>query len=302
MAKKAVKKRDRGEKRERRTTLFPAVPFEEALTIANAIQKHAAGQKVRRLTLFDLLGKSPDSGTSRQLITNSNKYSLTKGSYTAEYLELTPEGDLATAADVAPREQLAARFRLAIEQIPAFKSLYEAQKGNRLPATTVLEDLVTDQGIPTEDAKECVDIFIVNTKFLGILKPIAGAERIISIEQAVEELPDGPSMPASIGTGPATQTRREKATLQATPTATAEWDRICFYISPIGEDGSEQRQHADLFLGSVVEPALEEFGLIVVRADKIGKPGMITAQIIEHVLRSKLVIADLSYHNPKRLL
>ena len=109
---------------------------------------------------------------------------MTKGSYTAEYLELTPEGDLATAVDVAPREQLAARFRLAIEQIPAFKSLYEAQKGNRLPATTVLEDLVKEQRIPTEDAKECVDIFIVNAKFLGILKPIAGAERIISIEQA----------------------------------------------------------------------------------------------------------------------
>lgn len=73
MAKKEATKRVPGEKRERRTTLFPAVPFEEALTIANAIQKHAAGQKVRRLTLFDSLGKSPDSGTSRQLITNSSK-------------------------------------------------------------------------------------------------------------------------------------------------------------------------------------------------------------------------------------
>jgi hypothetical protein len=298
LAKKAATKGERGERRERRTTLFPAVPFEEALTIANAIQKHAAGQKVRRLTLFDSLGKSPDSGASRQLITNSNKYGLTKGSYTAEHLELSSEGDLATAVDVAPREQLAARFKLAIEQIPVFKALYEAQKGNRLPATTVLEDFVKEQGIPTEDAKECVDIFIVNSKFLGILKPIAGAERIISIEQAIEELPDDPSTSAVIGVGPRIETRREKTTLQATQTSTAEWDRICFYISPIGEDGSEQRQHADLFLGSVVEPALEEFGLIVVRADKIGKPGMITAQIIEHVLRSKLVIADLSYHNP----
>src|SRR4051794_7193771 len=82
LPKKATTKMS-GERRERRTPLFPAVPFEEALTIANAIQKHAAGQKVRRLTLFDSLGKSPDSGASRQLITNSNKYGLTKGSYTA---------------------------------------------------------------------------------------------------------------------------------------------------------------------------------------------------------------------------
>lgn len=216
MAKKGATTDGRGERRERRTTLFPAVPFEEALTIANAIQKHAGGQKVRRLTLFDSLGKSPDSGASRQLITNSHKYELTKGSYAAEYLELTPEGNLATAADVAPREQLTARFKLAIEQIPVFKALYETQKGNRLPATTVLEDLVKEQGIPTEDAKECVDIFIVNAKYLGILKPIAGAERIIPIEQAIEELPDYPSTSGGIGVGPGIETRREKTALQAT--------------------------------------------------------------------------------------
>ena len=76
------------------------------------------------------------------------------------------------------------------------------------------------------------------------------------------------------------------------------WDKICFYISPIGEDGSEHRQHSDLFLGSIVEPSVEEFALEVVRADKIGKAGMITAQIIEYILKSKLVIAYLSFHNP----
>lgn len=298
MAKRSTAKTDGSHKRDRRTPLFPAVPFEEALTIANAIQKHAAGQKVRRLTLFDSLGKSPDSGPSRQLITNSSRYGLTKGGYQAEHLELTPEGYLATAVDVAPREQLAARFKLAIEQIPVFSALYEGQKGNRLPATTVLEDSAKEQGVPTEDAKECVEIFIVNTKFLGVLKPIAGAERIIPIEQAIEELPDSPSTSDTIVDGERAQARRDKPTPHATPTSTAEWDRICFYISPIGEEGSEHRQHADLFLGSIVEPALEEFGLTVVRADKIGKPGMITAQIIEHVLKSKLVIADLSYHNP----
>jgi len=67
--------------------------------------------------------------------------------------------------------------------------------------------------------------------------------------------------------------RREKTTHQATQTSTAEWERICFYISPIGEDGSEQRQHADLFLGSIVEPALEEFGLTVVRLTRSASQG-----------------------------
>ena len=172
--------------------MFPAASFEEALTLANAIQKHAPGQKVRRLTLFDQMGKSADSGGSRQLIVNSNKYGLTKGSYTAEHLELTPEGRLATGSDVAPRDRLKARFRLAIEKIAPFKALYEALKGNRLPATSVLEDMAREQRIPEADVKQCVEMFIVNAKFLGVLKPIAGAERIIPIEQVLEELPATP--------------------------------------------------------------------------------------------------------------
>ncbi|MGD0179233.1 MAG: hypothetical protein ABSC15_05400 [Terriglobales bacterium] len=284
-------------KRTRRTILFPASSFEEALTIPNAIQKHAAGQKVRRLTLFDQMGKSPDSGPSRQLIVNANKYGLIKGSYSAEHLELTPDGKLATSSETSPKERLAARFKLAIEKIPPFKELYDAQKGNRLPASSILEDLAKEKGIPSEDAKECVEVFIVNAKFLGVLKPIAGAERIIPVEQALEEIPAAvvtPSRPELIEAS----TSRAAAALPAHPEKDHNWDAICFYISPIGDEGSEHRIHADLFLASLVEPGLEEFGLKVVRADKIGKPGMITAQVLEYILKSKLVIADLSFHNP----
>lgn len=53
-----------------------------------------------------------------------------------------------------------------------------------------------------------------------------------------------------------------------------------------------------MFLESIVEPALKTLGLIVKRADQIDKPGTITRQIIEYIFKSKLVIADLSYHNP----
>ncbi len=282
--------------RTRRTTLFPAASFEEALTIANAIQKHAGGQKVRRLRLFDQMGKSPDSGPSRQLIINSNKYGLTRGNYAAEHLELTQDGKLATGPEVPPSDKMRVRFKLAIERVPPFKALYEALKGNRLPATPVLEDLAREQGIPEGDAKECVEIFIVNAKFLGLLKPIAGAERIIPVEQVIEELPGRPAH-IEVAVPPALD-MSDRRGVPTPKTDAHDWDKICFYISPIGDEGSEHRQHADLFLGSVVEPALEEFGLSVVRADKIGTPGMITAQIIEHILKAKLVIADLSYHNP----
>jgi len=284
--KKATAEGAKKVKRTRRTTLFPASSFEEALTIPNAIQKHASGDKVRRLTLFDQMGKSPDSGASRQLIVNSNKYGLTKGNYTAEHLELTPAGKAATSADSSPKDKLTARFKLAISNIPPFKALYEAQKGNRLPAPAVLEDLAKDSGIPAADAKECVEIFIVNAKFLGILKPIAGAERIIPIEQVIEGLS---TIQTIVRPASDVEERPEAGVAEQVKTVTTEgdWGNVCFYISPIGDDDSEHRKHADLFLGSIVEPALEEFKLKVVRADKIGKAGMITAQVVEYILKSR---------------
>jgi hypothetical protein len=286
-------------KKTRRTTLFPASSYEEALTIPNAIQKYAAGQKVRRLTLFDQMQKSPDSGASRQMIINANKYGLIKGGYSAEYLELTADGRIATSTEGAVRDRLSVQFKLAIQQIPPFKAIYDSQKGNRLPALSVLEDKARENGIPDEDAKECVDVFVVNAKYLGILKPIAGAERIIPIEQAIEELPQSPETDISQHVPSQLQTFDDHALVQTSTAAKGQdFEQTCFYISPIGEEGSEHRIHADLFLGSLVEPALEGFNLKVVRADKIGKPGMITAQILEYILKSKLVIADLSFHNP----
>jgi hypothetical protein len=68
--------------------------------------------------------------------------------------------------------------------------------------------------------------------------------------------------------------------------------------TPIGGIDSEQRKHSDLFMGTLIEPALASFGLAVVRADQIDKPGMITKQIMEYLVKSRLVILDLSFHNP----
>ena len=97
------------------------------------------------------MGKSPDSGPSRQLIVNSNRYGLTKGSAVSEHLELTPDGRQATGVDVPPGDKLKARFKLAIENIAPFKSLFDSQKGSRLPAQSILEDQAKEQGIPQEE-------------------------------------------------------------------------------------------------------------------------------------------------------
>lgn len=292
------------QRRQRVQRSFPAAPFEEALEFAIDVHRLGAG-RIRRLRLFELLERSPDSGTSRQLITNSNRYGLTTGSYAAEWLELTADGRIATADDVPEREKIRVQFKLAIEQIAPFASLHERFINTRLPAKTVLADYLVEQGYGQDEVSECVDTFLLNARFVRILQTISGAERLVPLDHVLDYAPagvQGTSTKAISVITPPIESLRNSSEGNSTFTIAHDdndpWSNICFYITPIGSEESEQRLHADLFLGSIIEPALEEFGLKVVRADQISAAGMISRQMIEHIIRSRLVIADLSYHNP----
>jgi hypothetical protein len=279
-------------KKRRSQRSFPASTFEEPLEFAKAVFRIGSGQPVKRLTLFDQLGKSPESGGSRQLITNSGRYGLTKGGMQAENIELTPEGQKAVDEQVSAREQARTRVQLAIAGIEPFQKLYEKFVGNKLPAHAVLIDAAKDVGVDAEHAPEAVDTFVVNLRFVGLLKTLSGAERIISQDMLLGELPATSVTASSAGA------HAPRITNSIITSDHAQFESTCFYIAPIGEEGSEARKHSDLFLGSIVEPAMESFQLTVVRADAIDKPGIITRQIIDYIMRSRLVIADLSFHNP----
>ncbi len=72
----------------------------------------------------------------------------------------------------------------------------------------------------------------------------------------------------------------------------------CFVISPIGQDGTDIRRRADQILKHVIAPAVEACGFNAVRADQISEPGLITTQVIQHIIDDPLVIADLTGSNP----
>lgn len=282
------------QRKARKQRPFPACSFMEAMELAQSVLEYGSGQAVRRISVFDHIGKSPESGPSRQWVTNANKYGLIKGGYQAEHLELTPDGAKAVDDEISKREQAKARIKLAVDDIPIFKGLFDRFAGNKLPARAALVDAAKDLEIPEEFAEEAVDTFIVNVRDLGLLQTLSGAERIISVDHLLDTLPTGHQMPPrNSGAQSHVHAGGHLVTLEQ-----ANFENTCFYVTPIGEDGSEHRKHSDLFLGSIVEPALEQFGLQVVRADSIDKPGVITRQIIDYLLRARLVIVDLSYHNP----
>lgn len=75
-------------------------------------------------------------------------------------------------------------------------------------------------------------------------------------------------------------------------------DKICFVIAPIGDPDSETRKRSDQVLKHVIRPAVKSCGYKAARADEIDKPGLITSQVIQHVVSDDLVVADLTERNP----
>jgi hypothetical protein len=77
-------------------------------------------------------------------------------------------------------------------------------------------------------------------------------------------------------------------------------NKHCFVIAPIGGDGSPERQRSNLVLRHIITPVAVECGYTepIFRADQISRPGLITNQIIGHLLNDDLVVADLTGKNP----
>ena len=75
-------------------------------------------------------------------------------------------------------------------------------------------------------------------------------------------------------------------------------ERICFVIAPIGDQESDTRKRSDQVLKHVIKPAATECSYNAIRSDEIAEPGLITSQVIQHIVDDPIVIADLTERNP----
>jgi hypothetical protein len=67
--------------------------------------------------------------------------------------------------------------------------------------------------------------------------------------------------------------------------------KVCFLITPIGQEGSPTRARVDQWIELIYKKALGS-DYEIVRADRISTPGIITEQIIQHIIDADLVIID----------
>lgn len=163
---------------------------------------------------------------------------------------------------------------------------YADYEGSPVPADEHFLNVLEDRySIPRNRRKEAAELILENARFAGILHEEPNGDRSISIQGK-----SGLAIPPVVHSGASEEMLPEN---QVT-----DYSKICFLITPIGDEDSDERKHADLIMKHLVKPILEKQGLEVVRADKIGKPGLITQQVIEHLALARLCIADLSFHNP----
>lgn len=74
---------------------------------------------------------------------------------------------------------------------------------------------------------------------------------------------------------------------------------LCFVIAPIDKPDSEVRRRSDQMRKYIFEPVASGIcGYEVLRADDLPEPGLITSQVIQHLINDALVIADLTGWNP----
>jgi hypothetical protein len=72
----------------------------------------------------------------------------------------------------------------------------------------------------------------------------------------------------------------------------------CFVISPIGDPGTDVREHADDVFEFIIKPAMDEVGMHVYRADHTHRMGRVTDQMFSSILTDELCIAILTFKNP----
>ena len=167
------------DRKKRTLNIFPRMPLNKILDLAETIYELGEGDPVPRLVVFDKLGKSPESGPSRMLITTSNAYGFTTGSYVAERLGITELGKSIVSKEKSQRRSQIVKALLANE---LFTKFHEKYSGKGVPTEPIGADFLKQVGnLSTDDAKVAFSVFMDNLKDHGFIRELSGRPTIVPI-------------------------------------------------------------------------------------------------------------------------
>lgn len=266
------------------TRAFPFFTLEKALPVASAIKEKNAGNPWPPTEVAKAIGYSERSSSIDNVLRSSAMYGLTTGTRAASHLTLEKLGRDIVYAPTAEAETLGKQR--AFLNVELFSKVLEYYKGNNLPETQFLSNtLVSEFGVPAEHHEDFRRIFDENCRFVGIGSSWEGPGSSTTSFR-------------SSGAHPSTS---EPANVRSYVSEVNADGKKCFVIMPFSErSGKRPLGFFDEVFDSLIKPAAEAAGFDVYTANKDGSD-VIQSTIINELLDSDIVLADLTDHNPNVL-
>ena len=272
-------------------TELPRRTLEECLAVAKPVHEVYAGKSASWDEIASTAGIGTKTTNTKYLIWGAQAYDLLVKD--GENLALSETGRKIFAPNYPEERQEALLKAVTIPTL--LSKFYSEYNGKLLPEGDFLDNVLENRfGIPRDRVDEAKQVILSNAEFAGIITKHANGKQTIRLDASPRG--DAQEQDSIQERFQAASTELYEAPASGRPTASPE--SLCFYITPIGEETSEVRRHADMLMRHLVEPAFDAFGMKVVRADRIEKSGLISQQIFEHIVSAKFCVADLSFGNP----
>jgi hypothetical protein len=267
---------------------LPRRSLEQAIEYSRVLRQIFAGKAVTVGELAKAMSTTKTSDNFRYGLWSAVAYGVVtaeEGPNKSRRYSLAETGRKIVAENI-PGEAQEAKIK-AVLTPTILSKFFTDYNGNPIPPTdehfaNVLEDRFN---VPRDRTKEAIEIIASNGKWAGILQAQGeGKPPIVRLS--------GVPVSEQLTTG------ETGSVIDQGVTPATSWDKTCFYITPLGDDNTEERRHSNMMLKHLVRPAFDEHGFTVVRADEIAKTGIITQQIFEHLAKSRVCVADMSFRNP----
>lgn len=148
---------------------FPKDSFEEALQVAQAIEDKNSGNPLPPQDVAIAINRSPGSSAFRILLSSSNKYGLTTGSFNTPRITVTDLGkDI-----VEPKDEDSRKAAIGISALKPemFSKVFNYYKGKKVPDKTFFANtLARDFSVPKKQAEVFVKVFMANVNYLGLIR------------------------------------------------------------------------------------------------------------------------------------
>jgi hypothetical protein len=268
---------------------LPKKTLEDSLRIAVAIKENY-GKQATLEQIAMAMNLSPTNVDAKYMLWPAVAYGIVAKDGENYHVTETGRKILAPTYEGEDREGIIK----AIATPSVLARFYSDYSSSLLPQGDIFKNVLEQRfAIPNTRSDETINLILANARYGKLLQEQPdGKLKLLSTNAAVgvggkpeEKLP-----PLSTNDGVAT--RAEPPSEVAT-----EFDKACFIITPIGDENSQERKHADAMLNHLIAPVLGLFGIKAIRADKIGRPGHMTQQMVEHIAFCKLCITDLSFGN-----